>query len=163
VLTSIHLLPSFSFALPPFDIYSPAGWGPPTFTPHTKQKGATTVCVLPIIVSTGDRQFLATGACYIIQVRVRGVQRRRCLSGMAEECPLGGSELWLPDEFLDDDFFSEEEKAAVAAKSESDEEDGLSRGLPGPVRGDDAGHAGKVGFLCGALFWMVWSSRFAEH
>jgi hypothetical protein len=105
--------------------------------------------VLPIIVSTG--------------VRVRGVQRRGCLSGMAEECPLGGSELWLPDEFLDDDFFSEEEKAAVAAKSESDEEDGLSRGLPGPVRGDDAGHAGKVGFLCGALFWMVWSSRFAEH
>jgi hypothetical protein len=84
---------------------------------------------------------------------------------MAEECPLGGAELWLPDEFLDDDFFSEEEKAAVAAKSESDEEDGLSRGLAGSVRGGDAGHAGKVGFLFGVLFsfWMVWSSRFAEH
>ncbi|TVU36494.1 hypothetical protein EJB05_18430, partial [Eragrostis curvula] len=58
---------------------------------------------------------------------------------MAEECPLGGgAELWLPDEFLDDDFFSEEEKAAVAAKSESDEEDGLdglSRRLAGLVSG----------------------------
>jgi hypothetical protein len=72
---------------------------------------------------------------------------------MAEESPLGGAELWLPDEFLDDDFFSEEEKAAVAAKGES------GRGLAGLVGGDhggyDARHAGKVGALLVGLFWIV--------
>jgi hypothetical protein len=86
---------------------------------------------------------------------------------MAEESPLSGAELWLPDEFLDDDFFSEEEKAAVAAKSESDEEDGLSRRLAGLVSGDrdghDARHAGKVGALLVGLFWMVRLSSFSEH
>uniref|UniRef100_J3L5V3 Uncharacterized protein n=1 Tax=Oryza brachyantha TaxID=4533 RepID=J3L5V3_ORYBR len=67
---------------------------------------------------------------------------------MAGQCTPGGAEeLWLPDEFLDDDFFTVEEKAAVAAKSESDEEDGLD----GLLAGDGGkGTASKVeSTLCG--------------
>jgi hypothetical protein len=55
----------------------------------------------------------------------------------------GGAELWLPDEFLDNDFFSEEEKAAVATRSESNEEeegaDDLPRRLVGLVVGNGKG------------------------
>lgn len=63
---------------------------------------------------------------------------------MAEVCTPGAAEaeLWLPDEFLDDDFFTVEEKAAVAAKSESDEEDGLD-GLERRMADLLAGEGGK--------------------
>jgi hypothetical protein len=63
---------------------------------------------------------------------------------MAEVCTPGAAEaeLWLPDEFLDDDFFTVEEKAAVAAKSESDEEDGLD-GLARRMADLLAGEGGK--------------------
>ncbi|KAG8078487.1 hypothetical protein GUJ93_ZPchr0007g4707 [Zizania palustris] len=72
------------------------------------------------------------------------------LGGMAEQC----SELWLPDEFFDDDLFTVEERAAVAARSESDGEDrldGLAGRMAGLVAGDGGeGTATKVEVMVGS-------------
>ncbi|KAF0920864.1 hypothetical protein E2562_037508 [Oryza meyeriana var. granulata] len=84
------------------------------------------------------------------------------LARMAEDCTpgCGGAELWLPDEFLDDDFFTVEEKAAVAAKSDSDEEDGLdglARRMAGLLAGDvRKGAASKVEIMAGSPQSTLW-------